>query len=331
MSSKQQNDVNENDISLASPKWGSRINSPKQESSQHSNVGGKGKDSQKPWKSEVLPSLKEDWDGKNKLEQSKQQQSLGQSPSGNGISYSYFNNDNIPQEYHNLSVIDHKMTVGKFVLSKKQEVDTVTNNDETNYPKIIKRETRKIVDICKTDIDFSERSYQITETHQEGLEPIIDIVTNMCFEEIDGFHYDWNRYWCPEMEEQEIQNQAEKQNLSPYFNNHLRQSTIPESHESRVSNTFQEARIAAKSKARPTNKKSNKTERESSSNKVDVSPDSNWELYSLLPKNNPDDNAKEEHRKGKDEEVSSQIVSSITNAGKASLNLFQQFLEAAML
>ena len=35
----------------------------------------------------------------------------------------------------------------------------------------------------------------------------------MCFEEIDGFHYDWNQYWCPEMEEQEIQNQAEKQNM----------------------------------------------------------------------------------------------------------------------
>ena len=98
-------DDNENDIA---------------ESSQHSNVGSKGKDSQKPWKSEVLPSLKEHRGGENKLVESKQQQSQAQFPSGNGTSfYSYVNSDNIPLEYHNSLVMDHKMTVGKFVLSQK--------------------------------------------------------------------------------------------------------------------------------------------------------------------------------------------------------------------
>ena len=177
------------------------------------------------------------------------------------------------------------MTVGKLVLRGKREVDTVTNNDEPNYLEITSRETRKIVDICETEIEFSERSYQITEIHQEGFGPIIDIVTNMCFEEIDGFHYDWNQYWCPEMEEQEIQNQAEKQNMNPHFNSHLQQNTIPESHDTRVANTFPEALSAAKSKVRPTNKNANKTERECSSKNVDESEVSNWELYSLLPNN----------------------------------------------
>jgi len=308
-------DDNENDIA---------------ESSQHSNVGSKGKDSQKPWKSEVLPSLKEHWGGENKVVESKRQQSQAQFPSGNGTSfYSYVNSDNIPLEYHNSSVMDHKMTVGKFVLSQIREVDTVTNNDDPNYLKIIKRETRKIVDICETDIDFSERSYQITETHQEGFEPIIDIVTNMCFEEIERFHYDWNRFWCPEMEEQEIQNQAEKQNMNLHYNNHQPQNTIPESYETRVKNTFPDGRIEAKSKGRLTNKKSNKTERESSKSTKNVG-ESNVS-NSLLPNNNPDANTTEEHSKGKDVEVSSQIISRITNAGKASLNLFQKFLEAAML
>jgi len=61
---------------------------------------------------------------------------------------------------------------------------------------------------------MAEWSYQITETNQEGHEPIIDIVTNMCLEEIDGFHSDWNKFWCPEMTEQKVKKEAERCNLN---------------------------------------------------------------------------------------------------------------------
>jgi len=72
------------------------------------------------------------------------------------------------------------------------------------YLKIIKRHTRKILDLCEKDIYIAEWCYQITETHQEGHELIIDILNNMSLEEIDGFHSDWSKFWCPEMTEQEV-------------------------------------------------------------------------------------------------------------------------------
>ena len=99
------------------------------------------------------------------------------------------------------------------MIVEKREIDTTTAIDNPSYPKIIKRHTRKIFDLCEKDINIAERSYQITYTHQEGHEPIIDIVTNMYLEEIDGFHGDWNKFWCPEMKEQEVKKEAERCNI----------------------------------------------------------------------------------------------------------------------
>ena len=96
------------------------------------------------------------------------------------------------------------MIFGTFDLIEKREIDTITANDNTSYLKIIKRHTRKILYLCEKDINIAEWSYQITETLQEGHEPIIDIVNNMYFEEIDVFHRDWNKFWSPEMAEQEV-------------------------------------------------------------------------------------------------------------------------------
>ena len=93
--------------------------------------------------------------------------------------------------------MDQRMIVGTFQLTKKCEINTIKANNNPSYLKVIKRHTRKISDLCENDINIAERSYQITVTNQEGHESIIDIVTNMRLEEIEGLHNDWNKYWCP--------------------------------------------------------------------------------------------------------------------------------------
>jgi len=100
------------------------------------------------------------------------------------------------------------------MIAEKREIDTITANDNSRYQKIIKRHTRKIFDLCGRHINMAEWPYQITETNQEGHGPIIDIVINMYLEEIDGFHSDWNKFWCPEMTEQKVKKEAERCNLN---------------------------------------------------------------------------------------------------------------------
>merc|ERR1712154_557524 len=111
-----------------------------------------GRDSQKPWESEKIPKLDENWD--NAPEQSDDQNNLEdidfveEEPVASSVPFV----DTKPQEIHDLVTLKHNMIVGTFELSQKTEILTITLEDNPYDYKVIKRQTRKIIDTCELDL-----------------------------------------------------------------------------------------------------------------------------------------------------------------------------------
>merc|ERR550539_1301400 len=124
-----------------------------------------GKDSQKPWKSEKVPNLEEDWNNEpgdaNPTEAETDIlegiESMEQGPASFAPTI-----DPRPQESHDLVTLKHNMAVGTYKLSQKTELLTITSDSTPYERKVIKRQTRKIIDICEPDSCKSEWTYEIT-------------------------------------------------------------------------------------------------------------------------------------------------------------------------
>jgi len=193
--------------------------------SQRSNDPNEDRDSQKPWQSEKVPHLDENWDNAvqrsiavNEVEDMELMEE-GPAPSSMPVM------ETKPKEIHDLVTLNHKMNVGNFELLQKTEILTITLEDNQDDKKVIKRQTRKIIDHCQTDLSNSQMMYEITETKVNGQKPVTASKTDMCFEEIEYFHNIWDKNWCPEMTEEQIiragkANQAGFQtNIPMPFNN----------------------------------------------------------------------------------------------------------------
>merc|ERR1711934_6147 len=109
------------------------------------------KDSQKPWESEKVPNLAEDWDNQPEKDLGNEAEagdilegieSMGQ-PSMSPSSY-----DPRPREFHDVVTTTQQMTVATYKLSQKTEILTITTDTD---PKVVKRQTRKITNLCEPD------------------------------------------------------------------------------------------------------------------------------------------------------------------------------------
>jgi len=164
------------------------------------------RDSQKPWESQKIPHLEEDWDN---APPSKQQNSAAPSmltatkplPSlVNGLPFA----NTTPKEKHDLVTLKHKMSVGNFDLSQTTEFLTITPENNPQDNKVIKRQTRKITDNCQSDLSKANMSYEVTVTSVNGQDTKVESKTDMCFQEIERFHEIWYQNWCPEMTEDQV-------------------------------------------------------------------------------------------------------------------------------
>ena len=101
------------------------------------------KDSQKPWESEKVPNLAEDWDNQPEKDLGNEAEagdilegieSMDQ-PSMSPSSY-----DPRPKEFHDVVTTIQQMTVTTYKLSQKTEILTITTDRDPNYIKVVKRQ-----------------------------------------------------------------------------------------------------------------------------------------------------------------------------------------------
>jgi len=142
------------------------------------------RDSQKPWESQKIPHLEEDWDN---APPSKQQNSVVKSTLAatkplpsllNGYPFA----NTAPKEKHYMVTLKHKRSVSNYDLSQTTEILTITTENNPQDNKVLKRQTRKITNNCHLDLSKANMLYEVTVTSVNGQDTSVESKTDMCFE-----------------------------------------------------------------------------------------------------------------------------------------------------